>query len=122
MSNPVIGTQLIYLTVNTPGQVISIDEETNKLYNTVTGINILLLNNSPNYFSEIKLEINTVEVFPDGFEVIRAMLRTNVPLDYDFKTLNEKGGGSRIKGTYTDVDSGASFPYVVSIALRLENK
>lgn len=122
MGKPSVKIQLIYITVNNPGDVIPIDTATDKLYNTVTGINILLLNNSPNMFSEINLEIDAVEVFPPGFEVIRAMLRTNVPLDYDSKTLNEKGGGSSIKGSYTDVDSGASFPYTVSIALRLENK
>lgn len=121
MSQPKIKYQQYSLTVTTAGQKLPIDFETDKLYKKVTGINIVLTDDK-NKFSLLKMEINTVEVFPEDFEVLRLMFRTQVPFGYEYHDLNEKGAGSMVKGSYTDVNSGATYPYKVVISLRLENE
>ncbi|HWY11795.1 MAG TPA: hypothetical protein VN026_10745 [Bacteroidia bacterium] len=118
---PKIKYQQFTLNVPAAGAVIPIDEETDKLYNKVTGINIVITD-SNNIFSTLALQINTVEVFPDGFEIIRILFRPQVPFGYEYHELNEKAGGSRVKGTFTDVNTGAAYPYKVIISLRLENE
>ena len=72
-------------------------------------------------FSTIELDINNQEVFPEHFEMIRIRFRPNAPFGFDYQTLNEPAGGSKVKGKYID-KPGANYPYSVTIALRLENK
>lgn len=120
MAQPKIKYQQISLIVSSSGQIIPIEQETDKLYNTLTGINIVLTDETAR-FSTIKLEVNTTEVFPEGFEVLRLKFREQAPFGYDYHGLNETAGGSKIKGNYTD-KNGSSFPYRVIISLRYENK
>ncbi len=120
MSQPKIKYQHITIQVNSVGQIVPIDAETDKLYKKVTGVNIILTD-SLNKFSAIKLDINTVELFPEKFEVLRLLFREQVPFGYEYHELNEKGGGSSVKGSYTDINTGATYPYNVTISLRLEN-
>jgi hypothetical protein len=121
MSQPKIKYQQITYKVETAGQEITIDAETDKLYKKVTGLNIVLTD-STNKFSTIELEINTVELFPEHFEVLRLLFREQVPFGYEYHELDEKAEGSKIKGKYRDVRSEASYPYYFTITLRLENE
>jgi hypothetical protein len=113
--------QQFTLTVPSAGAIVPIDVETDKLYSKVTGINVVLSDPS-NPFSLLEMAINTVEVFPEDFEVLRVIFRNQVPFGYEYHELNEKAGGSLIKGKYTDVNTGASYPYKVIISVRLENE
>lgn len=121
MSQPKIKYQHISFSVPAPGAEVPIDAETDKLYKHVTGMNILLTDET-NKFSTITLDINMVELFPDNFEILRLLFRTQVPFGYEYHELNEAGGGSKVKGRYKDVNTGAAYPYNVTISLRLENK
>ena len=118
---PKIKYQQYAINVPSAGAIVPIEFETDKLYSKVTGIN-LVATSDKNIFSTIELAINTVEVFPDDFEMLRLFFRFQVPFGYEYHELNEKAGGSLVKGKYTDIDSGATFPYKVIISLRLENE
>ena len=121
MSQPKIKYQQITFKVTAVNQEVPIDAETDKLYNHVTGMNIVL-SDETNKFSNIQLDINTVELFPDNFEVLRLLFRNQVPFGYEYHELNEGGAGSKVKGKYKDVPNGGAYPYTVTISLRLENK
>lgn len=116
---PKIKYQQLSYTIGNAGQEITIDAETDKLYSTCTGINILLTYDSAK-FSTIQLDINNLEVFPSNFEVLRLLFRGNAPFGYDYHRLNEPAAGSKLKGRYKD-NSQASYPYILTISLRLEN-
>lgn len=103
------------------GVIVPIEFETDKLYSRVTGINMVATSDK-NIFSLIELAVNTVEVFPSDFESLRLLFRNQVPFGYEYHELNEKAGGSLVKGKYTDIDNGATYPYKVIISLRLENE
>lgn len=117
---PKIKYQQFTLIIPAAGAIVPIDVETDKLYSKVTGVNVIITDFN-NIFSLLELAINTVEVFPEDFEVTRVLFRNQVPFGYEYHELNEKAGGSLVKGKYTDVNSGAAFPYRVIISLRLEN-
>jgi len=121
MSQPKIKYQHITFKVGSAGQEIIIDAETDKLYKKVTGINVVLTNQT-NKFSTLELEINTVELFPSYFEVLRVLFREQVPFGYEYHTVNEKAEGSKVKGKYKDINAGAAYPYYVTLSLRLENE
>lgn len=121
MSQPKIKYQQITYKVNTAGQEITIDAETDKLYKKVTGINVVLTD-ATNKFSTIEIDINTVELFPEQFEVLRLLFRDQVPFGYEYHELNEKAEGSKVKGKYKDINSGSSYPYYFTISLKLENE
>jgi hypothetical protein len=116
---PKIKYQQISYTVASAGQEILIDSETDKLYSTCTGINVVMTYDTAK-FSTLQLTINNLEIFPDKFEVLRLLFRGNAPFGYDYHRLNEPAAGSKIKGTYKD-SSQASYPYTLTISLRLEN-
>lgn len=117
---PKIKYQQITYSVNSANEQIVIDAETDKLYSTCTGINILLSYDDAK-FSTLQLSINNLEVFPDKFEVIRLLFRGNAPFGFDYHKLNEPAGGSKVKGTYIDSGLSASYPYRITFSLRLEN-
>lgn len=120
MSLPKIKYQLVSYTINAAFDQVQIDFETDKLYNTITGINVLLTDMSAQ-FSMIRMDVNNQEVFPEKFEVMRICFRPNAPFGYDYHNLREPATGSKVKGKYSD--SGvATYPYIVTISLRLENK
>lgn len=119
MAIPKIKYQHLTYNIIALGQVIDIDVETDKLYNTCTGINILLSDDNAK-FSTLPLSFNSVELFPENFEVIRLRFREQVPFGFDYHTLNEPAAGSRVRGKYID-KAGAVYPYTVTISLRLEN-
>jgi hypothetical protein len=111
--------QQIFLTVDTPGQEVILDAETDKLYSTCTGINTLVYNPYAK-FSFIQLHIGGLEILPENFEVTRIELRQNVPFGYEYLTLNEPAAGSKIRIRYID-KNGLSYPYTISFSFRLEN-
>lgn len=121
MSQPKIKYQQISFQVPAAGAEVPIDADTDKLYKNVTGINVVMVDPT-NIFSTLQLEINTVEIFPENFEVLRLMFRDQAPFGYDYHGLDEAGAGSKVKGKYKDVNNGASYPYSVIISLRLENR
>lgn len=117
---PKIKYQQFTLNVPSAGAIVPIDVETDKLYSKVTGINVVMTDLN-NVFSLLEVAINTVEVFPEDFEILRILFRNQVPFGYEYHELNEKAGGSLVKGKFTDVNIGATYPYKVIISLRLEN-
>lgn len=119
MSIPKIKYQHITFSVSSFGQEIPIDAETDKLYNTCTGVNVVVSNEDAK-FSTIQLDINSVEVFPENFEILRLLFRQHAPFGFDYHTLNEPAAGSKIKGKYIDANT-SSFPYSVTFSFRLEN-
>jgi hypothetical protein len=120
MGYPRVKYQHISYKVNAVGQEITIDAETDKLYETCTGINVLLTDELAK-FSTVQLEINGQEVFPENFETVRLMFRPHAPFGFDYHRLNEPAGGSKIKGKYKDVAGATSYPYTVTFSFRLEN-
>lgn len=120
MSIPKIKYQHLTFSINSDGQEVPIDTETDKLYNTCTGINIVLGDESAR-FSTIQLDINSVEVFPENFEVLRLLFRQHAPFGFDYQELEEPASGSKIKGKYKDVNRGTTYPYTVTFSFRLEN-
>ena len=116
---PRVKYQHLTYTVTSANQQIIIDAETDKLYNTCTGINDLLTNETAK-FGAVKLDINGVEVFPEKFEVLRIMFRAHAPFGFDYHRLQEPAGGSKIKGTFTD-NGQAIYPYDITFSFRLEN-
>lgn len=119
--NPKVKYQQITITIPSAGAIVPIDAETDKLYKSVTGLNVVM-SDEKNKFSLLQLAINTVEVSPENFEVLRVLFRNQVPFGYDYHDLHEPAGGSKIKGRYKDVDSGGTYPYTVVLSFRLENK
>lgn len=119
MAKPKKKLQRIPFTVTTAGQVIPIDAETDKLYNTCTGVDILLSDDNAR-FSTLQLDINSTEVFPENCEVIRIKFKEQAPAEYDYYPLTEPAGGSKIKGTYTD-SNVTGVPYNVTLTFHLEN-
>lgn len=120
MAYPKIKYQHITFKVTTLAQAIVIDAETDKLYNTCTGINILLTDEKAK-FSTVQLDINGQEIFPENFEVLRLQFRPQVPFGFEYHKLNEPAGGSKLKGSYKDVAGGTVYPYFITFSLRLEN-
>jgi hypothetical protein len=120
MPKPKIKYQHITFSIASVGQTFDIDVDTDKLYNTVTGINIVLADNNAK-FSTLNLNINNQEIFPEKFEVLRLLFREQAPFGFDYHTLDEPASGSKVSGRYTDV-AGAAYPYQLTISLRLENK
>jgi hypothetical protein len=120
MVYPVIKYQNFTFKVESTEQSIVIDVETDKLYNTCTGINILLTDERAK-FSNIQLDFDGHEVFGENFEVFRIKFRDQVPFGFDYHELKEPANGSKIKGTYKDVLGVLSYPYYVTVSIRLEN-
>lgn len=120
MPQPKIKYQQLTFIISSIGQSFPIDLETDKLYNTLTGINLVLTDETAK-FSTLKLDVNNSEVFPENFEVLRIRFRDQSPFGFDYHQLNEGANGSKIKGTYTD-KGATGYPYRVIFSFRYENK
>jgi hypothetical protein len=121
MSLPKVKYQQVTLNITGAGLNVPIDFETDMLYKKVTGINVIMTDET-NKFSTLNLDINSTEIFPEDFEVLRVLFRSQIPFGYEYHELNERAEGSRVKGKYIDNNGGAPFPYKVVISLRLENE
>ncbi len=113
--------QLLKLIITAAGN-FPINAEADKAYKKVTGIHLSSSDTAALKDSVFtKLEIDSNEIFPEGFEV--KMIRTGeeVPPDERFYTLNERADGSTISGNFKDAGNAVAYPYNVYIYLRLEN-
>jgi hypothetical protein len=119
MPIPKVKYQHITFNIGALGQEFVIDAETDKLYDTVTGIDIVLGDDNAK-FSTLNLSINNVELFPEKFQVLRVRFKEQAPDGYDYHKLEEPAKGSKVSGKYTD-KAGGVYPYQVTISLRLEN-
>jgi hypothetical protein len=120
MPQPKIKYQQLTITITSTGQNIPVELETDKLYNTLTGINLVLTDETAK-FSTLKMDVNNTEVLPDNFEVLRIRFRDQSPFGFDYHQLNETASGSKLKVSYTD-KGGTTFPYRVIFSFRYENK
>jgi hypothetical protein len=121
MPKPKIKRQHITFNITAAGQVFKIDAETDKLYDTVTGIDVTITDPAA-YFSLLNLNINETEIFGELFQALRIRFKDQAPSGYDFLKLDEPAGGSKVTGKYTDVALGAAYPYQVTLTLIQENK
>lgn len=120
MPIPKIKLQRLTYTVASAGQEIIIDAETDKLYNTVTRLDVILGDDNAK-FSTLQLDINMEEVAPENCEVLRFKFKELSPAGYESQRLNIPAGGSAIKGKYIDKGTGITYPYIVVITLTQEN-
>lgn len=119
--NPDIKYQAINLTVTGPKIEVPIDVATDLMYLYCTGVNVVM-NDDKSKFSSLALEINSKEIFAEGWEVLRIKFREQVPFGFEYHGLKEPAAGSRVKGKYKDNGQAATYPYTLSISLRLENE
>lgn len=119
MSLSTIKYQQLSYTVEKAGQEITIDAETDKLYAKCTGINAVISNEAAKY-SHLQLKINSKEIFPENWEILRVKFPEGSPFGYEYSLLDEPAAGSKISGKYTD-KAQAVYPYTLTISLRLEN-
>ena len=126
MARQRIKYQQVTLRVNAPGEIVPMEIETDRLYKRVTGINLVSNGVASTKFSKFSMDIDSVEIFPKDFEVLRLLFIELVPFGFDYHELNEKAEGSRIKFEYQDLPpfpmpAPSPYPYQVVISLRLEN-
>lgn len=113
--------QLLKLVITAAGN-FPISAESDKSYKRITGIHFSSSDtNSLKDSVFTKLDIDSNEIFPEGFEV--KMIRTGeeVAPNDRFYSLNERAEGSTILGNYRDAGNALLYPYNVYIYLRLEN-
>jgi len=125
MSTPkTIKYQVIKLTITSAGTTVSITTNSDKLYKNIVGILV-----SMPYLvtfadsSLLNVVINDKEIFPDTFEVKLIHCDPYVPVNERFYLLDEPADGSTVKIRFTDgAMAGVSYPYVVNVYLKLEDK
>lgn len=114
--------QIIKLAITGAGS-FPINAETDKAYRKVTGLQYSSTDSAAlkdAVFS--KFEIDSNEIFPDGFEVKLIQVGQEVNPNERFYKVNEKAEGSSVLGTFKDAGNAAAYPYNVYIYLRLENR
>lgn len=112
---------LIYK-VNTPGQQVSIDAETDKLYKRVIGLYASVGDSDAVNTSTIALSINSKEIFPTGFEIKMITTGQEVSPNDRYFDLDEPAAGTKVTGTYTDGATASAYPYQFIIYLKLDGK
>lgn len=117
--------QLVTLTVTAASTTVSTSSvTTDRNYKRVKGI---ALNVSDAAAAEAgifdKFEINSREIYPQGFETKLVSCGQDVPPNERFdKDVDEVAENSTVNISYTDGNAvGTAFPYSVSIYLLLEN-
>ena len=121
MPLPKIKHQQFTINIGAAGQVVPIDIETDKLYDTLTKLDVTITDVNAK-FSTLQLDIDNTEIFPEKFQMLRVLFKEQAPGGYESHELNLRAGGSKVVGKYTDVPLGASYPYQVTLTLILENK
>ncbi|TAL55244.1 MAG: hypothetical protein EPN86_03440 [Nanoarchaeota archaeon] len=114
--------QIIKLSVTGAGS-FPISAETDKAYKKVTGIQFNSTDSNAlkdTVFS--KFEIDSNEIFPDGFEVKLIQTGLEVTPNERFYKVDERAEGSTVAGSYKDAGNAAAYPYNAYIYLRLENR
>jgi len=109
------------LQIASSGQQVSLDSETDILYNKITGIKANVSKSDAEIGSTLMLGINEQEIFPDNFDLINITSSQDCPVDDRFYTENGKleipARGSSVKIRYTDGGNSKEYPYVLSIVL-----
>lgn len=109
------------LSVPSAGAVVSLDSETDLMYEVVDGVKAITSNPNAKHGSTLNLAINDEEIFPEGFDLINITSTEDCPVDQRFYTDNGKleipAKGSTVKIRYTDGSNADSYPYNVSIVV-----
>lgn len=126
MARQRIKHQRIIFNVNAPNETILMEVETDRLYKRLTGINAVSSGAPASKFSSLSMEVDSEEVFPKGFEVLRISFREQVPFGFDYHPLDLKAEGSKVKLEFMDfppnpLPSPSPYPYTMVVTLRLEN-
>ena len=114
--------QIIKLTITGAGN-FPISAETDKAYKRVTGLQFNSTDSSALKDAVFgKFEIDSNEIFPDGFEAKLIQTGLEVSPNDRFYKIDERADGSSVLGNFTDAGNAAAYPYNVYIYLRLENR
>lgn len=114
--------QPIIITVPSSEATVTVEADTDKLYERCTGIFISIPDMDAGTSTLSRLEIGGKEIFPDGYEVKMITSTEDVPVDQRYYELNECAKGARLKTEYTDSGDYGDYPYTAILYLRLQNK
>ena len=114
--------QIIKLIITGAGNFV-IRAETDKAYKKVTGVQYSGTDATALKDAVFnKFEIDSNEIFPEGFEVKLIQSGQDVsPNDRFYDDIDERADGSTVSGSFQDAGNAAAYPYNARIYLRLEN-
>lgn len=117
--------QPITFSVPSSGAQVTVEADTDKLYEHCTGIFVSIPDEdiggmTSSTFS--RMDLGGKELFPDGYEVKMLNTSRDVPPDERYTVFDHPAKGARFKTKYTDSTFAGAYPYSVTIYLRLENK
>lgn len=117
--------QLFNLIVTAANQVVSTkNATTDRSYKRVKGIQVTCTDSKALEKAMFdKFEIDSREIYPEGFEAKLISSGIDVPPNERFDNeVDEEAANSSVNITYRDKNvAGTVFPYTVNIYLRLEN-
>ena len=115
--------QIIKLSITGAGN-FPISAETDKAYKRVTGLQYSGTDSAALKDAVLtKFEIDSNEIFADGFEVKLIQSGQDVsPNDRFYEDIDERADGSTISGNFQDAGNAAAYPYNARFYLRLENR
>ncbi len=115
--------QIIKLTITGAGN-FPISAETDKAYKKVTGLQYSGTDTAALKDAVFtKFEIDSNEIFPDGFEVKLIQTGQDVsPNKRFYDDIEERADGSTVSGSFQDAGNATAYPYNARIYLRLENR
>lgn len=115
--------QIIKLTITGAGN-FPISAETDKAYKKVTGLQYSGTDTAALKDAVFtKFEIDSNEIFPDGFEVKLIQTGQEVsPNKRFYDDIEERADGSTVSGSFQDAGNATAYPYNARIYLRLENR
>lgn len=106
----------IPVVVSSSKQTVIIDAFTKNEHDKVIGV---CLHTSANVtFSQIKLDIDEIEVFPKGTPAFPFSTAIGKSLDETLHKVNLNANSSKIEGEFTD-GGGNTYPYTVNILLKV---
>ena len=120
--------QIIKVKVDAPGQTVKFSAETDKLYQKVQGMYVSIPKDESHFGSTLELRIAEQEVLPEGFETkFLAANQSSSPNERFFmfdKDEMIEARGSHIEGRFVDGGfiAGITFPYTMTIYLKLKNE
>ncbi len=113
--------QLIRLQIAAAGNY-PIAAEADKAYGKITGIQFTTTDTASLKDAVLsKFEIDSNDVFPEGWEVKLLVTGDGVSPDDRWQKLDERADGSTISGIFTDAGNAAAYPYNARIYFKLEN-
>ena len=110
--------QIIKFEVNSPGQVIKIDETTKLDHHMVKGVLFSVSDQNASKGGEIQLSVDGEEILPDLFDITLLTKYEGISMKEATHSFVEKAQNSTIKGEYKDGKvNGTNYPYSVKIIL-----